>query len=194
MDKLRIRIVSYVEHVKARQEELEEALGKRVSLKDFSRIPVPEIGKEVPITYEIGTGGGKVYGPEGEWFLFRGKDLEKYGELIEEYKRRGGEVLNYQFSENGEKELYRVLGVLKEDQEPTELPAIWKEKIKQERGEEIWVNPRDYKLTFPTNISGVELKVFRREITPGIKEPERGSSFVFTDEFLEHVLAERSER
>ncbi|MFH1161926.1 MAG: hypothetical protein V1696_01470 [Candidatus Jorgensenbacteria bacterium] len=197
--KIKDRFDLYAETVRKGKEGLEESRGRRVSLQELKRSGHSEyaIGDSIPVTHQIGRGGGWTYSPQGfarSWFSEG--DLEKYKDSFEkERTEHNMEVVNFSFSKEGETEFYRSLGVLGANEEVIDIPTIYQRADNEERKKrghsEGHIDPKNYQAKFPTNIDGVILEVKKDRSRSYDGQGEERISLGFDDKFLEAILAKK---
>jgi len=196
LEKIRQRYIRYAETLKQNQKKLEKLYNRRVSLTDIQNIPEYTVAKGIPVAHEIGEGGGSVYWPNGcsgSWFGKKG-DLEVYKDSLEKATESGGEIINWQLTEEGQTIFYRGLGVLNENEEPIDIPRIYQEAASarnRERGfGDVRINPQEFEADFPTNIANINVRVKKsRRAYDGKSELYIGLEF--SDETREAILAQK---
>lgn len=204
VEKIKDRFNRYAEALRKNKEGWEEKMGKRASPCDLRKNqPDYRISDRIPVTHQIGEGGGWIYWPDGftgSWFG-EAEDIEKYKDKFEKYRtERSAEIVNFGFSKQGETEFYRALGVLGESEETIDIPAIYeKALIAENKGKdykgyysgEARVDPRNYEAHFPTNIEGVRLGIKKERQRSYDGKKEERISLEFDDNLIEEILAKK---
>jgi hypothetical protein len=118
---------------------------------------------EIPVVAQIGDGGGDVRSPgaTGVYHFGESGDRKKFEGFFDDAEAHGAEVINYSFTDRGETEFLRGLGVIGEKEEASDVPAIY-EKAANKGGDKgrrdaVRINPDDYRVVLPTNINGVNV-------------------------------------
>lgn len=199
VEKIKDRFNRYAEALWKNKKGWEERMGRRASLRDLQRDSNYRVRDRIPVTHQIGEGGGCIYWPQGfvgSWFGEAG-DVEKYKDQFEKYRaEQGTEVVNFSFSEQGETEFYRALGVLGENEETIDIPTIYAKAAREESerqgyGGKIRIDPRNYEVHFPTNIEGVRLDIKKEQRSPYDGKKEEQISLGFDDKFMETILEKK---
>jgi len=190
VEKIKDRFNRYTEALRKNKNGLEEQSGKKTSFSDLRRGPISfRVSSQIPVTHKIGENGGWLYTPKGfagRWF----QDIETIQSNEKELEAEGLEIVNFDFSKQGETEFYRALGVLGEDEEAIDIPGIF-EKAAKKRNNEIKIDPRNYDVYFPTNIEGMNLDIKKEQRRSYDGKKEEQISLGFDDQFLDAILAEK---
>jgi hypothetical protein len=192
------RIQRYVESSRAKKAELEKRRNRRVTLKDLYEDIDCRPTDWLVVTHRIGEDGGWIYWPRGSsggWFGSE-QDLEPHRNTVEEAKAEGAEVVNFSFSEAGKTMFFRGLGVLREDEEAIDMPAVWErylEEARKERGDHspVRIDARHYRAYLPTNVPEVEVEVMEELPRQYDGKNEERIGLHFGREFHEAVFAEK---
>ena len=198
VEKIKARFGRYAETIRKRKEECQEKLNRRIpSIKELKQLGSYGVRDRIPVTYQIGESGGKMFFPDGHAGSWFGKkaDIEGHEDAMERIKQQDGEVINFGFSKQGETEFYRAMGVLGEKEEAIDIPTIYQKAVdaeaKKEGGSSFRVNPLDYEARFPTNIEGVNLLIKKEKKRSYDGQKEEEIDLVFDDEFQERILDEK---
>lgn len=186
VEKIKDRFTRYSEALRENKKKFEQKFNRRVSLQELQRTNSYMVRDGIPVTHQIGEGGGWVYWSDGgvsDWF--RGEDLEIYKDSFERDKTRGAEVINFSFSDQGETEFYRGLGVLGKDEEVIDIPVIYQRAANKS------IDPRNFNACFPTNIKGVSVKIEKKAQSFYDGRKEERILLKFEDEFLETILSKK---
>jgi hypothetical protein len=210
VEKMKDRFDRYAETLRKRKESMEQKSGKRVTAWDVRRetysIQDTGIATEIPVTHQIGDKGGAVYGPDGFIkFVFDGtadtEIQERDINRVRELEQKGGELINFGFSKQGEAEFYRVLGVLGEKEEVIDIPTVYEKRVREAmekktpgRKIEVTIDPKKYKLGFDTNIKGVGISIEKNDSVDsygGKRVNEERITLNFDESLSGEILAEK---
>lgn len=186
VEKTRDRFNRYVETLRNNKDKWEDQFGRRASFNDLRHGPSDlRVNYEIPITHKIGESGGLLYSPNGSagsWFK-NAEHFEENKESIENLKSKYGmEVINFGFSKQGMTEFCRSIGVLKENEEAIDLPAIYEKSTGQK------INSQNFSAFFPTDIEGMNMYINREQRRSYDGQKEEKISLGFNEEFLEALL------
>lgn len=142
----------------------------------------------LPVTYKVGEKGGAIFRGYGLGEkLFSGNDIndeemesESVKQRIKTLRQAGKEFINYSFTPEGEREFYRSLGILREDQEAADLPGKRESLLKHQK----------YSARLKTNIEGVEVLAIDDPERATDKQAEKGIYLLFSPKFIEKLTSE----
>lgn len=199
VSQVKVRLEGYLEGMKEKRALYEEKVGRRATLDAMQDLPSTRVHHRLPVTWQIGKDGGFVNYPSrgnAGWFGNL-EDFEKNREGYEKDLALGQvEILNYSLSDQGLTEFCRALGVLSEDEEAIDIPAVYERQHNQRQKEkglsETQIDPNEYEGWFQTNVDGLGLAV-RRNARAYSGLGEKNLSLTFEKKMMEKMLVEASE-
>jgi hypothetical protein len=131
------RLEAWIKRLIEEKEFLERINKREITVEQMRYVNSWLLDTDIPVTVEIGKGGGWTYKPGAGGAWFGPEDAPKYTEGGERAKRvheRGEEIINYSFSLEGASIFLQALGIVGENQGLEEIPGLCPDMVERGTG------------------------------------------------------------